>query len=301
MSDQIEDRLSRALAARAAEVTPAVLRPAAPPQHQPHRRFALWAVPALAAAAAGLIAVLVVANGIADRTDTLPAPPAETVSAPSVVTGSACPREEELVTAAFDKGSVSGDVDGDGRADLVAVAADDGAPRDCRAFVGVRLASSSTTYSTALDASAVPPAGMTAEVIGLPDLGDDLGAEIVVDTHALADGTLAQLFTVTGSELVRWPAPAFEDGNFVVEGGGITSPSGAGCTADGSLVLSLAVASGQRYEVTRQVYPLTGDQLEASGPDMSSRTVPADQLTEQFPEFAAPHFGACGDVLGSGG
>ena len=182
------------------------------------------------------------------------------------------------MSAALDRDWVPGDVDGDGRSDRVAVAVDESTDPVCRAFVAVRLAGSGTTYSAVLDASAVPPAGMTGQVIGLPDLGDDPGAEVVVDTQSMADGALAQMFTLTRSGLVRWASPAFEDGNFVVQGVGVTEPRGAACTADGSLVLSMALLERDRYEVTRH----------------------ADQLGEQFPEFNSPHFAACGDRVDTG-
>ena len=127
----------------------------------------------------------------------------------------------------------------------------------------------------------------------MPDLGDDPGAEIVVDTHRLADAVLAQLFTLTRDGLRRVPLPAFEDGTFVVEGGGVSFPRGAGCTSTGALRLSIASRDGDRYEVTRHTYGLHGDDLELSGPDMVYRRVPADRLGVRFSEFTDRHWAAC--------
>jgi hypothetical protein len=38
---------------------------------------------------------------------------------------------------------------------------------------------------------------------------------------------------------------------------------------------------------------VTGDDLRFRGPTMTTRTVPADRLTTEFPEFGSPHFDAC--------
>jgi len=197
-----------------------------------------------------------------------------------------------LISAALDNDWLPADVDGDGATDRVATAVDEEAAPKCRAFVGVRTADG-TSYSTVLEAPAVPPPGMPAELIGLPDLGADGRADIVVDTHLMADGALAQLFTLTDQALQRVHVPAFEDGNFVVEGGGVMSPRGAACTSDGSLVLSMALLDDDAYEVTRHVYPVTGDPLRLKSPDMTSDKIPGDQLADRFPEFAAPHFADC--------
>jgi hypothetical protein len=222
-----------------------------------------------------------------------PAPPASGRT-DRVETSGTCRREAQVVTEALAGKVQRADLDGDRTPDDVVLAVDDKAGPECRAFVGVRTADG-TTYSTPFAASAVPPGGAIGpRLIGFPDLGDP-GAEIVVDTAARADGALAQLFTLTDAGLVRVPAPAFEDGNFVVEGGGVTNPQGAGCTADRALVLSMASAvdRGRKYEVTRQSYGVTGDQLRFTGPTITTRTVPATGLTTEFPEFGSPHFDAC--------
>ena len=284
-----EDRLRRALEARAEQVTPQSLRRAVPPPAASRRR---WLPVTLASAAA---VTLVAAGGLLlqSRDDRHEAPPAAGRQ-DRVQTSSGCPREGRLATDALAGKVQSVDVDGDGAPDDVALAVDDNARAACRAFVAVRTAAGAT-YSAAFDASAVPPGGaIKPRIIGFPDLGDP-GAEIVVDTAARADGALAQLFTLTDAGLVRVAAPASEDGNFLVEGGGVTYPQGAGCTADRALVLSMAsaVKGGKEYEVTRQTYGVTGDDLTFSGPTMTTRTVSAARLTVAFPEFGSPHFDAC--------
>ena len=93
------------------------------------------------------------------------------------------------------------------------------------------------------------------------------------------------------------PAPAFEDGTFVVEGGGVTEPRAAGCDARGRFILSMAlqVDQGSAMEVTRQIYPVTssGNGIRLGDPEVQSETVPVDQFVTEFPEFGNLHFEPC--------
>jgi len=253
------------------------------------RRRLTYAASAVAAVAvaASVAAVAMASSGSAGAAGTPGSPRTS-----ALFTSGTCEHEAALITAALDTDWVPADVDGDGATDRVATATDHGAAPRCRAFVGVRTADG-TSYSTVLEAPAVPPPGMQAELIGLPDLGTDGRADLVVDTHLMVDGALAQLFTLADQALHRVHVPAFEDGNFVVEGGGVLSPRGAGCTSDGSLVLSMALLDGDAYEVTRHVYPVTGGPLRLESPGVTSDKVPGDQLTARFPEFATPHFADC--------
>jgi hypothetical protein len=287
-TNDIEDRLRRALDARAEQVTPASLRPAEPPAVKRPWRI-IWGAPILAAAA--VLAVLGLVSLI-DRGGQGTTPPA---NPPTVVqTSGTCDREEALISKALDTGGVAADVDGDGAADRVATATDGKAAPKCRAFVGVRTATGAT-YSTVLAGQVVPPPGMEAEVIGVPDLGMDGRADILVNTHFTADSAVSQLFTWTDDGLVRVEAPAFEDGNVPVEGGGVTSPQAAGCTDDGSLVISMAslLGKGDSYQVTRQVYPVHGEPITFGSPRMPTDKVPAGQLIQRFPEYGSDRFVPC--------
>lgn len=281
---EIEDRLRQALAARAEQVTPASLRPADPPKVKRPRRFS-WGLPLLAAAAA-VLAVLGVMS-VVDLGGQDSAPPA---GKPIVHTSGNCDREEALMTRALlGPSEFTADVNGDGAPDQVATVTDDKAPEKCRAFVGVRLANSGAIYSTVLAAPVVPPPNMSAQVMSAPDFGLDGRADLVVNTHFKADSAVAQIFTWTENGLVRVLSPASEDGNLAVDGGGLSSPVAAGCTANGSLIISMAdaVDQGKSFEVTRQVYPVTGDPLEFGDPKISPAQVPAAQLEQRFPEFVS--------------
>jgi hypothetical protein len=280
-NDEIEDRLRQALAARGEQVTPASLRPADPPPVKRPKRI-VWRVPILAAAA--VLAVLGVISFVA-MDEQATTPPAS----PTVVhTSGTCDREEALITRALDSkardagGPRSADVDGDGRADRIATATDSKGGPKCRAFVGVRMADGAT-YSTVLAVPAVPPLGMPVGVIGVPDFGMDGRADIVVDTHFMADSALAQIFTWTEDGLVRVPVPATDDGNVTVDGGGVTSPLTGGCTEDGALVTSAVdwIEPGKSLEVTRQIYPVVGDDpLTFGSPRSTTEQLPVNRWPE---------------------
>src|SRR4051794_38177714 len=194
MSKDVEDRLRRALVSRAEQVTAESLRPSEPP-HRARRkgawgtaggsRWTTWRTPILAATAAATVAAGLALVGNRGPDDRVP-PANESI----VVTGSEGARELEMVTVALEDGGVSADVDGDGAPDKVVTAVDGEASSKCRAFVAVRTASGST-YSTAMAPPAVPPSGVNADVVAIPDLGADGRADIVVDTHLMADGVLA--------------------------------------------------------------------------------------------------------------
>ena len=226
-----------------------------------------------------------------------PPPPAP----PAFVTSGACAHEQRLVGHALDRSHVRADVNGDGKADTVAVASDPAAPKPCRAFVGVRIAGGST-YSTHLIPEAVPVKGLRARIIGLPRLGGRPAAEIVVDTAAAVDAELAQLFALGGGRLYAVDVPGTGiDGTFIVTGGGLVFPQGAACTTDGRMVLTSAAQSrdGASFRVTRRTYQVRGRPLRLVHPVIERATVPVDQLTVRFPEFMGPHWSACSAASGA--
>lgn len=217
-----------------------------------------------------------------------------TESTADFVTSGACDGERAAVQRALARSTLRVDVDGDGQLDKVAVVTRPDAGRRCRVLVGVRLQDGST-YSTHLFPAAVPFKGLRARIVGLPDLGEAKGAEIVVDTRAAVDAVLAQLFTLTPAGLHRVRVPVFDNGTFIVEGGGVVYPYGAGCTADGRMILSTAEQSsdGKTFDVTRKTYSLGGERLRFADPEVTTDTVPVDRLADRFPEFTHPHWKAC--------
>lgn len=294
MNERVEDRLRRALEARAEQVTPDSLRPVEPVRTVRSRR-PHWGHQLLAAAAVATVAVAAVTYAVnSGTTEPAPGPAAP----PRVVTDGSCAKTTALVDRALRQGGVPADVDGDGATDQVVIAVDKNGEPGCRTFLGVRTAAG-TTYSTAMPDATPEPLPFPAEVIGVPQLGDAPGAEIVVDTHARADGAYAQLYTLTDSGLRLVSVPGTEDDSFLVEGGGVTAPYGAGCRSNGDLLLSNAAARGRDFEVTQRVYSLRGDRLVEMQPPSTSE-VSGNDLIRQFPEFASPHFAACDGAVRRG-
>ena len=206
-----------------------------------------------------------------------------------------CPHEQAVVRRALERSHLRVDVTGDGKPDTVAAASDPGAAKPCRGFVGVRV-NGAGTYSLHLIPAAVPIKGIRARVVGVPHLGQRPGADIVVDTGAAADAVLAQMFTFSGGRLHALHVPDQPDGSFIVAGGGVIYPRGAGCTADGRLLLSEAAQTndGKRFRVTRRTYELGRGGLRfARRPVVTKATVPLNRLGARFPEFVGPHWTAC--------
>ena len=218
-----------------------------------------------------------------------------TVEPRARVHGSAdCPHGQALVRRALERSHLRVDVTGDGRPDTVAAASAPGAAKPCRGFVGVRVTGAGT-YFTHLIPAAVPIKGIRARVVGVPHLGQRPGAEIVVDTGGAADAVLAQMFTFSGGRLRALHVPDQPDGSFILEGGGLIYPRGAGCTADGRLLLSQAAQTkdGKRFRVTRRTYELGRGGQRFTSPVVEWATVPLNWLGGRFPEFVGPHWTAC--------
>jgi hypothetical protein len=215
-----------------------------------------------------------------------------------VAGSSKCPHEQAVVRRALERSHLRVDVTGDGKPDTVAAASAPSAAKPCRGFVGVRV-NGAGTYSTHLIPAAVPIKGIRARVVGVPHLGRRPGADIVVDTGAAADAVLAQMFTFSGGRLRALHVPDQPDGSFIVEGGGLIYPRGAGCTADGRLRLSQAAqtSDGKRFRVTRRTYQLRRGGLSFTRPVVEKATVPLNRLGARFPEFVGPHWTACTSSL----
>jgi hypothetical protein len=205
-----------------------------------------------------------------------------------------CPHQQAVVAGALHRSHLQVDVTGDGKPDTVAAASDPAAVKPCRGFVAVRVFGAGV-YAAHLIPDAVPIRGIRARVVGVPRLGGQAGAYIVVDTGAAVDAVLAQLFTFSGGRLRAVHVPDQQDGSFIVVGGGLRFPRGAGCTRDGRLILSQAsqTADGPWFRVIRRTYSLEPGGLGFTRPEVTRATVRSSQLGVRFPEFVGPHWRAC--------
>lgn len=212
---------------------------------------------------------------------------------------SSCAGQRQVVRQALKRSHLRVDVTGDGRPDTVAASADPSAPKPCRGLVAVRT--DGVVHSAHLIPAAVPVEGSRARVVGVPRLGSHRGAAIVVDTGAMVDAVLAQLFTFADGRLHVVRVPGRQDGAFIVEGGGVTFPHAARCTTDGRLVVSRAVQvrHGHRFRVTRRFYRLDAAGLRLSVLSVQQASLPVSRLDSRFPEFAGAHWQACTDRPGT--
>lgn len=205
-----------------------------------------------------------------------------------------CPGQQAAVMRALARSTTHADVTGDGRADTVAAISAPGAAKPCRGIVAVRVAGDGV-LSRHLIPAAVPIRGIRARLVGFPYLGDRPGAEIVVDTGAAADAVLAQMFTVVDGRLRAMRVPDQPDGSFIMVGGGVVVPRGAGCTPGGRLVLVRAAQTldGKHFRVVRRTFSVAADGVRFTRRSVTRATVPVKQLASRFPEFAGAHWQAC--------
>jgi hypothetical protein len=82
----------------------------------------------------------------------------------AIHTSGHCKREAQVITDALRHSATRVNVNGDANLDKVGASDGPAGCRRCRAFVAVDVGSG-PTYSAALDASAVPPSVMRAEVV----------------------------------------------------------------------------------------------------------------------------------------
>lgn len=169
MSTHLEDRLTAALAARADLVQPEDLRPLAPAAVP----YSLRRSTALLAAASVVIAGTIAAVLLTSRNDDRPEP------------------AKPLPDGYAEIGRATGDVDGDGRDDLVRLAR-----RESSASLVVDLATAERLTKTL-------PAGRLPELVGLADVGTPAraivtrhpgeGEDFTLAVHAFDEGRLVQV------------------------------------------------------------------------------------------------------------
>jgi hypothetical protein len=89
--------------------------------------------------------------------------------------------------------------------------------------------------------------------------------------------------------------PDQKDGSFIVVGGGVMYPHGAGCTAGGRLLLVQAAQTldGKRARVVRRAFTVDPDGVHFTRRSVTRATVPVDQLSARFPQLATSHWQPC--------
>lgn len=214
---------------------------------------------------------------------------------PGPVDASECPGEEAVVAAASNRGPgrLRGDVDGDGRSEIVWLAVDDRAPTGCQVFLAVGSGSgirSTPVVQPELNLALSPPS-----LIGLAPVDSEPGLEVVVDLVAGASTRFAGLFGIRGGDLTRieFDGPGTVARDLFAYGGSVTHLDGVDCARPrGTLVVTSATPRADRYTVVRRYYRVTGGG-SAPVPRRTEHHVVEPEALNRYPELVSPPFAGC--------
>ena len=203
-------------------------------------------------------------------------------------------------------GSLSGDVDGDGKADRVTVVSRAAPSRGCVYALLVHTGSRTRRYGLG---TRNPRPGHTASTakVGAPSL-DVLaridrraGLEIVADTWRGASTAFAAVFTIKSGRLVMMSGqsqpPLAPAGRAFPYSGSVTHQDGVDCArgAGSGLIVASAAAGfgGEHWNVARRFYRVV--ETGFLGPFRTQRVqIPyRNSLSTRFPEFSRRPFSSC--------
>jgi len=203
------------------------------------------------------------------------------------------------------RGSLPGDVDGDGDPDHVFVAVDPQGEAPCRYFLIVEA--SGTVKAARIDPGMVGPDDDALALEALVEMDDRPGLEIVVDVWHGAATEFAAVFamregipTLLGIEGFQATEDTF------AYGGSLSAWSGVDCTGKaGILVVSGAHREGNGWVVERRFYSLEDSEFrlyeQAERHRLSNQELETSSLEERFPEFEPIAFPSCPGAVRAGG
>jgi hypothetical protein len=188
---------------------------------------------------------------------------------------------------------LSGDVDGDGRADTSFLIVDPAEPIGCRALLVVITASRSEVLT-------IDREDMTFE-FGLPALLDlrqidgRPGLEPVVDLLTGASTVLAGVFSMGSGPLRQLRVEGGDPlaGDLFSHGGSIGHLDAADCAGSGTVVVSSAQPAGALYVVDRHFYTFRDGALRLAPSRNQRLAVELGRLPQRFGEFASTVFSSC--------
>jgi hypothetical protein len=222
-----------------------------------------------------------------------PGPESPRTEAPST----SCSNEEELSTdESARRGALRGDVTGDGEADDVFIAVDEGADFGCRALLFV--ASGDRISAAPLDVEGTDPRLGLPALAGIKQVSGEGGGDVIVDMAAGASTQFAGVFVFAEGNLeqiqIEGSQPPVE--NLFAHGGGVAQLSAADCMDDDAVLVSTAVAEGRRYRVDRHTYEFDDGVLARDPTKDETQRVTLGSVPRSFPEFAGPPFSSCPDA-----
>lgn len=190
-------------------------------------------------------------------------------------------------------GNLTGDIDGDGEADEVALVADEDT-RDpaCRYFLVVET--NTTRYSVALAEEGAEGSARPPNLVTVAQIDGRGGLDVVVSLLAGASTDFSGVFILMDDELERLEVPNGPAGDLFPTGGTVANIAGSDCAGDGRVVISEAIAAGApgRYQVTRRIYEADEGRPALGEPEVETFRAAEDEL-QRLPEFVTSPFGSC--------
>jgi hypothetical protein len=238
------------------------------------------------------IPLLIVVAGLAAACDSEPPSPerAATASPAPVASDTTlldCP-EQNAVVDGPPRGSLTGDVTGDGEEEVVSLYLDDDGAPGCEAFL--ELGDGGPVVPVTQEGMSSGPG--FPNLVGLAQIDGRPGLDVIVRLLAGASTEFVGVFSAAPGHLERLTVEDSSGlGDLFPYGGGVTHLDGIDCDDDGRVVISSAVSEdAETYTYTRTVYELEGSALVPVETDGSQVTVAELQ---DIPEFARSPFGSC--------
>jgi len=208
-----------------------------------------------------------------------------------------CSNEEDLARDhSARRGELRGDVTGDGEADGVFIAVDEGAEVGCRALLFV--ASGDRTSAASLDGEDTDLGLGLPALEGIKQIDGAGGGDVIVNLVSGASTLFTGVFVYDDGALeqiqIEGSQPPVE--NLFAHGGGVTLLSAADCGEGGAILVSTAMAEGRRYRIDRHTYEFEDGVLVLNSSKDETRRLSLRAIPRSFPEFAGPPFSSCPDA-----
>jgi hypothetical protein len=211
----------------------------------------------------------------------------------SLPPGDDCPNRASVFEQEAPEQVVEGLVDpAGGSDDRVWIALDSDGEPGCRAFLVMEGAGGVT--GLAIDRADAPVGDGFPRVSGLASIDERPGAEVVVDMLAGASTEFVAIFSMGGGGLEQLTIAGDDEyGDLFPSGGSVGHLEASDCTTGppGTVVVSLAVPQGRRYEVTRTFYLTQEGMLRRDRVERDRIRDPQD--LESYQEFLGTPFGTC--------
>ena len=214
---------------------------------------------------------------------------------PGPVGASECSNQETIVSDPVHRspGALRGDVDGDGRPEVVWLAVDRRARAGCQVFLAAgsgAVVDSLPIVQPELNLALSPPA-----LNALAAIDTEPGLEVVVDLVMGASTRFVGLFGMDSGALerFRFDGPGSLPPHLFAYGGSVAHLDGVDCAGSrGTIVMSSASATAERYAILRRFYRVPPGSLTLLPRRTEHHTVEARALN-RFSELASPPFAGC--------